>query len=78
MSGKFGTGGGEGGGIRQDRKRNRSRQKNKKRDGKVEQNDGLKFADSGETTDISGLPSGPWQRNRTECLLLRMRFERMP
>ena len=40
------------------RKGNRTRQKNKRGDSKVESNDSPEIPDSGETSDIPGLPSG--------------------
>ena len=43
---------------RKDRKSNRTRQKNKRRDSKVESNDSPEIPDTGETSDIPGLPSG--------------------
>ena len=45
-----------------DRKSNRTRQKNKRRDSKVESNDSPEIPDSGETSDIPGLPSGAAER----------------
>ena len=43
---------------RPDRKNNGSRQKNKRGDSKVESNDNPTIQDSGEPSDIPGLPSG--------------------
>ena len=41
-----------------DRKSNRAWQKNKRGDSKVESNDSPEIPNRGETSDISGLPSG--------------------
>ena len=46
---------------------NRTRQKNKRGDSKVESNDSPENPDSGETSDIPGLPSGVPTR---ECLMI--------
>ena len=43
---------------RSNRKSNRTRQKNKRGDSEVESNDSPEIPDSGETSDIPGLPSG--------------------
>ena len=43
---------------RKDRNSNRTQQKNEKGDSKVESNDSLEIPDTGETSDIPGLPSG--------------------
>ena len=50
---------------KKDRKSNRTKQKNKRGDSKVESNDSPEIPDSGETSDIPGLPLGGEEKIHT-------------
>ena len=57
---------------RYDKNSNRTRQKNKRRDRKVESNDSPGIPDRGETSDISGLPSGVAVKGQMMMMMMMM------